>query len=76
MTCPNHASFRLQAAARKRFLWTHKEVDLAPHSVVGLVPQVGAAEKVPHALGFEGLDPFFRASEQGPRVTAIEDRWR
>ena len=37
-------------------LWTHKEVDLAPHLVVGLVLQVGNTEKFPHALGFESLD--------------------
>ena len=43
----------------KRFLWTHKEVDLAPHPVVGLVLQVGDTEKFPHALGFESVDPFF-----------------
>ena len=27
---------------QKRFLWTHKEVDLAPHPVIGLVRQVGS----------------------------------
>ena len=31
----------------KRFTWTHKEVDLASHLVVGLVLQVGDAEKFP-----------------------------
>ena len=29
---------------QKRFLWTHKEVDLAPHPVVGLVFQAGSAD--------------------------------
>ena len=35
-------------SCQKRFLWTHKEVDLAPHPVVGLVLQVGdtASSKV------------------------------
>ena len=33
------------------FLWAYKEVDLAPHPVVGLVLQVGDAEKLPQALG-------------------------
>ena len=27
-------------SCQKRFLWTHKEVDLAPHPVIGLVLQV------------------------------------
>ena len=34
-------------SCQKRFLWTHKEVDLAPHQVVGLVLQVEDAEKFP-----------------------------
>ena len=58
---------------QKRFLWTHKEVDLAPHPVVGLVLQVGDAEKFSQALDFEGLDIIFRVSKQGPRFTAIEE---
>ena len=39
-------------------------VDLEPG--VGHVLQVGDAKKFPHALRFEGLDPFLGASEQGP----------
>ena len=46
-------------SCQKRFLWTHKEVDPAPHPVVGLLLQVRDAEKFPHALCFENLDPFF-----------------
>ena len=38
-----------------RFLWTHKEADLALHLVVGLVLQVGDTEKFPHALGFTAV---------------------
>ena len=54
---PNHESFRLLIeSCQKRFLWTHKEVDLAPHLVVGLVLQVGNTEKFPHALGFESQE--------------------
>ena len=60
-------------SCQKRFLWTHKEVDLAPHPVVGLVLQVGYAEKYPQALGFESLDPFFRVSKQGPCFTTMEE---
>ena len=52
-------------SCHEKFLWTHKEVDLAPHPVVGLVLQVGDAEKFPHALGFESLDLF---SESASRV--------
>ena len=58
---------------QKRFLWTHKGVDLAPHPVIGLVLQVGHAEKFPQALCFEGLDPFLRVSKQGSCFTATEE---
>ena len=37
----------------KRFMRTHKEVDLAPHPVAGLFVHVGDAEKFSHAFGFE-----------------------
>ena len=53
---------------QKRFLWTHTEVDLAPHPVVGLVLQEGDAEKFSQALGFENLDPFLRVIKQGLMV--------
>ena len=47
-------------------------IDHASGSVVGLVLQVGDAEKFPQAFGFEGLDPFLEvAFNQGllfPRV--------
>ena len=39
----------------------YKEVDLAPHPVVGLVVQVGDAEKFPQAYCFESLDHFFQS---------------
>ena len=60
-------------SCQKRLLWTHREVDLAPHPVVGLVLQEGDAEKFPHALGFAGLDRSFRVSRQDPCFTAIEE---
>ena len=53
--------------------WTHKEDDLAPHPVVGLVLQVGDAEKFHREFGFEGLDPFLKVVKQSPRFTAIEE---
>ena len=54
---------------QKRFLWTHKRAVLAPHPVVGLVLQVGDAEKFPQALGFEGLDPFCSESASRAHVS-------
>ena len=57
---------------QKRFLWTHEEVDLAPHPVVGLVLQVGNVEKFPQAPGSKAWILFFRVSKQGPCFTAIE----
>ena len=63
-------------SCQKRFLWTHKGVDLALHPVAGLVLQVANAEKFPQALCFESLDPFFfffRVSKQSPCFTAVEE---
>ena len=53
---PEPCQFSSVGSCQKRSVWTHKEVDLAPHPVVGLVLQVGVAEKFPQALGSEGLD--------------------
>ena len=55
---PEPCKFPSLDSCQKRFLWTQKEVDVAPHPVVGLVFQVGDAEKFPQALGFDCLDPF------------------
>ena len=60
-------------SCQKRFLWTHKEVNLAPYPVVGLVLQVGDAEKFPQVLGFESLVTFLRVSKQGPCFTTKEE---
>ena len=60
-------------SCQKRFLWTHKEVDPDPYPVVGLILQVGDAEKLPYVRGFESLDPFFRVSKQGVCFIAIEE---
>ena len=40
---PERCKFPSLHSCQKRLLWTHKEVDLALHSVVGLVLQVGDA---------------------------------
>ena len=37
--CPSVGS------CQRKFLWTHKDADLAPHPVVGLVLQVGDAQQ-------------------------------
>ena len=58
---------------QRMFLWTHKDVDLALHPVVGLVLRVGHAEKFNWALGFKSLNTFFRISKQGPCFTAMEE---
>ena len=75
MACdmPEPCKFPSQDSCQARFLWTHKEVDLALHPIVGLVFQVGDAEKFPQALGFKSLNHFFRVSEQGPCFTATEE---
>ena len=51
---------------KKRFLWTHKENDLAPYLGIGLVLQVDRdAEKFLQVLGFESLHPFFQRQRTG-----------
>ena len=44
------------------FLCSHKGDNLAPLEVVGLVVQIGDAEKFPQAFGFESLGLFFSGS--------------
>ena len=76
MACdmPEPCKFLSRDNCQKRFQWTHKEDNLAPQPVVGLVLQVGDTEKLPRALGFESLDPFFfSVSKQGPCFTAVEE---
>ena len=74
MACyvPKPCEFPSLDRCQKMFLWTQEEVDPALHPVIGFLLQVGDAERLPHALGFENLDPFFRGSKQGPRFMAIE----
>ena len=76
MACdmPQSCKFPSLASCQKRFLWTHKEIDLAPHPVTGLL-QVGDTEKFCHALSFESLNPFFfsKVSKQGPCFTAVDE---
>ena len=66
MACdlPDSSKFPTHDSCQERFLWTHKEVDLGPHPVVGLVLKVGDAEKFLQALGFESVDPFFESASR------------
>ena len=73
MTCPNHGNFRLLTVAKRGSCGPTKGVGLALHPVTGFVLKVGGVEKLPLALGFEGPDPFFRVSKQGPCFTATEE---
>ena len=59
-------------SCQKTSLWARKEASLALHPVVGLVLQIGDAEKFPQALGLESLDLFLRVSEQGPCLTTTQ----
>ena len=70
---PETCKFLSLDSCQKRFLWAHKEADLASHPVVVLVLQVGDVEKLPQGLGFESPDPFFRVRKQGPCFIAIEE---
>ena len=71
---PETCEFPSLDSCQKTLLWTHKEVNLAPHTVVGLVLKVGDAEKFPQALkDLKSLEPFLRVSQQGLCLTAIEE---
>ena len=70
---PKPCKFPSLGVCKKRFLWVHKEVDLALHPVTGLLFQVGDAEKFLQALGLESLDPFLRVSKHCPCLTAIAE---
>ena len=71
MVCdiPELCKFLSIDSCQKRFLWTHKGVDLFLHSVVGFVLQVGDMEKFPLALSFEAWILF---SESARRVHASQ----
>ena len=56
---PKPCEFPSFDSGQKSILLGHREVDIAPHPVVGLVLHAGDAEKFPEALGLENLDFFF-----------------
>ena len=60
---PEPCQFPSLDSCQKRLQWTHEEADLPSHPVVGLVFQVGDAEKFPKAFGFESPDPFFQSQQ-------------
>ena len=61
---PEPCKFQSLDSCQKRFLWTHKDVDLVPRPAVRLALQAGDAEKFPQTLGFESPNPFCRVSQQ------------
>ena len=73
---PKPCKFPSPDSSQKRCLWTHNEVDFAPHPVVGLVLQVEDSEKFPEALDFIRLDPFFRVSKSLSRFYSRRGEWR
>ena len=78
MACdmPEPCKFPSLGSCQKRLLWTHKEVNLTLHPVVGLVFQVGDAETFPKALGFESLDPFSHGQQAGSMFHTHRGGWR
>ena len=70
---PKPCKFQSHDSCQKRFLWTHKEVHLAPHPVVSPVLQVEDTEKFPQAHSFESLDSSSRVSKQGLCFTALQE---
>ena len=56
-------------SCQKRILWTHKELDLAPQPVVGLVLQGGDAEKFAQAIWFRRPESFFVVSASRVHVS-------
>ena len=56
---------------QRRFQRAHKEVDLAPHPVVGLVFQIRDVEKFLQTPGLQ--KPGFFFSKQGPSLAVTEE---
>ena len=70
---PKPSKFPYLDSCQKRFLWTHKEVDLAPHPVIGLALQVGDAAKFPQAPWFRkpGSSPHDSKSDQLSKASPL-----
>ena len=63
---PEPCKFPSLDSCQKVFLWTHKEVDHAPHPVVGLVLQIRRCREVSSGTWFQKPRSFF--SESASRV--------
>ena len=72
---PEPCKFPSLDTCQKRFLWTHKEVDLAS-SRWYCVLQVGDAEKFPQALGFERVNSLFQSQQAGSMFHSHRGGWR
>ena len=66
MACnmPEPCKFPSFDSCQKTFLWTLRQVDLAPHPLVDLVLQEGNAEKFSLALSFKSRDLFSRSASR------------
>ena len=73
---PEPCKFSSLDSRRKRFLCTHKEVDLAPQSVVGLAFQVGDAEKFSSGTWFRKTGSFFQIQQAGSMFHSHRGGWR
>ena len=79
MACdmPEPCKFPSLDSFQKRFLWTHKTVDLPSHPVVDPVFQVGDAGKFLQALGFKSPEPYcFRGQQAGSMFHSHRGGWR
>ena len=67
MACdmPEPCKFPSLDSCQRRSLWTHKEVDFAPHQVVGLVLQVGDTEIFLIHLVLTAYRSFFQSQQTG-----------
>ena len=61
---PEPCEFPSLVSCQRRFLWAHKEVDLAPHPIVGLALQIGDAEKL-HTVSKYWLGSFSQSQQAG-----------
>ena len=66
---PEPCKFPSLDICQKKFLWSHKETDLDPHPVVGLVLKVGDTKY----LVSKAWILFVRVSKQDPCFTAAEE---
>ena len=61
---PEPCMFLSLGSSLKRFLWTHKESDLAQHPVIGLVLQVGERRNFLRDLVSKAWILFFQSASR------------